>query len=127
MPTAKEREAGTAFLPKFDAHGLLCAVVQDADTDAVLMVAYMDREALQRTVETGFACFYSRSRKAQWMKGETSGNTLAVEEIRVDCDQDTIAVARQTDGSGLSHRRADLFLSSFGRRKAGADRHLTFT
>ncbi len=90
MPTAKEREAGTAFLPKFDANGLLCAVVQDADTDVVLMVAYMDREALQRTVDTGFACFYSRSRKAQWMKGETSGNTLAVEEIRVDCDQDTL-------------------------------------
>ncbi len=92
MPTAKERETGTTFLPKFDTNGLLCAVVQDADTDAVLMVAYMDREALQRTVDSGFACFYSRSRKAQWMKGETSGNTLAVEEVMVDCDQDTLVL-----------------------------------
>lgn len=80
------------FAPKFDAAGLLTAVVVDADDSAVLMVAFMDAEALRATRATGFAHFHSRSRGTLWMKGETSGHVLAVEEILVDCDQDALVL-----------------------------------
>jgi len=86
------REQGDAFLPKFDAAGLLTAVAQDAATDEVLMVAFMDREALDATRETGFAHFHSRSRGRLWKKGESSGHVLAVESILVDCDQDALVL-----------------------------------
>ena len=86
------RETGSTFMPKFDAAGLLTAVVQDAASAEVLMVAFMDREALDRTRETGLAHFYSRSRGSLWLKGETSGNTLQVEAIRADCDQDALVL-----------------------------------
>lgn len=79
-------------MPKFDASGLLTAVVTDARTNLVLMVGFMDAEALEKTRETGFAHFHSRSRGRLWMKGETSGHTLAVEEILVDCDQDALVL-----------------------------------
>ncbi len=87
-----DRESGNAFLPRFDAQGLLTAVVVDAATHAVLMVAFMNAEALAKTQETGLAHFYSRSRGRLWLKGETSGNFLEVEEIRVDCDQDALVL-----------------------------------
>ena len=87
-----DREQGAAFLPKFDAAGLLTAVVQDATSGEVLMVAHMDAEALDRTRETGLAHFFSRSRGRLWLKGETSGNTLAVERMMVDCDQDAVVL-----------------------------------
>lgn len=87
-----DREQGTAFVPKFDAAGLLTAVVQDGASGEVLMVAFMDREALDKTRETGLAHFFSRSRGRLWLKGETSGNTLAVERMLVDCDQDAVVV-----------------------------------
>lgn len=74
----------------FDAQGLIPAVVQDAETRDVLMVAWMNVEALQRTRETGEAHFWSRSRQELWHKGATSGNIQTVREIRVDCDQDTL-------------------------------------
>lgn len=80
------------FLPKFDAQGLLAAVVTDADDGAVLMVAFMDARALAETRRTGLAHFHSRSRGRLWMKGESSGHTLAVEEILVDCDQDALVL-----------------------------------
>lgn len=79
-------------MPKFDGAGLLTAVVTDARTHLVLMVGFMDAEALAKTRETGFAHFHSRSRGRLWMKGETSGHTLAVEEILVDCDQDALVL-----------------------------------
>jgi phosphoribosyl-AMP cyclohydrolase len=75
---------------RFDEHGLIPAVVQDKDTGEVLMVAYMNAEALEMTRSTGQAHFWSRSRKKLWRKGETSGNVLTVHEIRVDCDADTL-------------------------------------
>ncbi|MGQ9490166.1 MAG: phosphoribosyl-AMP cyclohydrolase [Anaerolineae bacterium] len=75
---------------RFDAHGLIPAVVQDARTLQVLMVAWMDADALERTRATGEAHFWSRSRQALWRKGETSGNVMRVREIRVDCDADTL-------------------------------------
>lgn len=79
-------------MPKFDGAGLLTAVVTDSATRRVLMVAHMDREALEKTRETGLAHFRSRSRGKLWMKGETSGNTLKVERILVDCDQDSLVI-----------------------------------
>ena len=84
------RETGPAFLPKFDANGLLTAVVADAVSGAVLMVAFMDAEALAKTRESGLAHFHSRSRQRLWLKGETSGHFLRIAEIRVDCDQDAL-------------------------------------
>ena len=83
-------EHGFRFIPKFDANGLLSAVVTDATTREVLMVAFMDEEALTATRKTGLAHFHSRSRGELWCKGETSGNMLRVREILVDCDQDAI-------------------------------------
>ncbi|MEP7293376.1 MAG: phosphoribosyl-AMP cyclohydrolase [Chloroflexota bacterium] len=75
---------------KWDAHGLIPAVVQDAETNQVLMVAYVNAESLARTLETGKTVFWSRSRGELWHKGETSGNVQRVREIRVDCDGDTL-------------------------------------
>ncbi len=78
------------FKPKFDAAGLLTAVVTHADTGALLMVAHMNAEAIARTQQTGRAHFWSRSRRKLWMKGESSGHALSVREILVDCDQDCL-------------------------------------
>ncbi|MFW6022364.1 MAG: bifunctional phosphoribosyl-AMP cyclohydrolase/phosphoribosyl-ATP diphosphatase HisIE [Halanaerobiaceae bacterium] len=77
---------------KFNEKGLVPAVLQDIDSKEVLMLAYMNEESLQKTIETGKACFWSRSRQELWLKGETSGNYQEVEEIRFDCDMDTLLV-----------------------------------
>ena len=87
-----EREQGTRFLPKFDDRGLLSAVVVDAVSGQVLMVAFMDREALDATLASGEAHFHSRSRGRLWKKGELSGHVLSVEEVLVDCDQDALVL-----------------------------------
>lgn len=76
--------------PSFGADGLVCAVAQDAESGAVLMVAWMDREAWERTLSDGYATFFSRSRGRLWRKGETSGNTMRVLRVRLDCDRDTV-------------------------------------
>ena len=73
-------------------NGLVPAIIQDPETGLVLMLGYMNREALAKTIETGFVWFYSRTRQKLWMKGETSGNTLLVEDIKIDCDNDTFLV-----------------------------------
>ncbi|MET3661136.1 phosphoribosyl-AMP cyclohydrolase [Aquamicrobium ahrensii] len=86
---ALEREYGS-FTPRFDANGLITAVVTDAADSMLLMVAHMNAEALALTLETGVAHYWSRSRKALWKKGETSGNLQQVVELRTDCDQDAI-------------------------------------
>ena len=90
--TQSDRESGTQFIPKFDDKGLLSAVVTDAESGRVLMVAFMDEEALFATQKTGEAHFHSRSRGKLWKKGESSGNVLKVEEMLVDCDQDAIVL-----------------------------------
>ncbi len=95
---SQTREQGSAFLPKFDAQGLLTAVACHADTNQVLMVAYMNAEALTQTRATGLAHFWSRSRQSQWLKGETSGHFLRVAEIRVDCDQDALVLLVRPEG-----------------------------
>lgn len=92
MSSDLDREQGTAFLPKFDDKGLLTAVAVDSVSKDVLMVAFMDAEALAKTRETGLAHFHSRSRGRLWMKGETSGHVLEIDEIMVDCDQDCLVL-----------------------------------
>jgi phosphoribosyl-AMP cyclohydrolase len=94
----QDREQGSVFLPKFDAAGLLTAVVTDAASGAVLMVAHMNQEAIDATVSTGQAHFWSRSRGRLWRKGESSGHVLDVVEIRVDCDQDALWIIAQPAG-----------------------------
>jgi len=86
----KALEEGTVFTPRFDAGGLVTAVVTDAADGKVLMVAHMNDEALALTLETGVAHYWSRSRKALWKKGETSGNVQRVVEMLTDCDQDAV-------------------------------------
>ena len=81
-------------------NGLIPAVIQDADTSEVLMVGFMNDVALAKTRETGFATFFSRTRNTLWMKGETSGNRLAVTELLVDCDDDTVLVKVKRQGDG---------------------------
>ena len=99
---ASDLDETTAFQPRFDADGLIGAIVTDASDGAVLMFAYMNAEALRLTQETGFAHFWSRSRKAMWKKGETSGETLKVMEILTDCDQDILQVKVAPQGRGAS-------------------------
>lgn len=90
--TPEQREKGLVLAPKFDAAGLLTAVVVDAADGAVLVVAHMNAEALEATLATGKVHFWSRSRGALWMKGETSGHFLAVEAVLTDCDQDALLI-----------------------------------
>ena len=92
MSEASERETGKTFMPKFDDKGLLSAVVVHHETREVLMVAFMDAEALEATRASGIAHFHSRSRGKLWKKGETSGHVLDVQEILVDCDQDALVL-----------------------------------
>ena len=98
--SAAEIEEGRAFAPKFDAAGLIACVVTATDTGEVLMVAHMNAQALTKTLETGEAWFYSRSRQALWKKGETSGQIQRVAEIRVDCDQDAVLLKVRPQGDG---------------------------
>ena len=88
------------FTPKFDGAGLLTAIVVDADGGSILMLAHMDKEALAKTRESGLAHFHSRSRQRLWMKGETSGNRLAVKRILTDCDEDSVVVRVERLGDG---------------------------
>ena len=81
-------------------NGLIPAVVQDAGTREVLMVGFMNQEALDRTLSTGFATFFSRTRDKLWTKGETSGNRLAVRDVFIDCDDDTVLVKAERLGDG---------------------------
>jgi phosphoribosyl-AMP cyclohydrolase len=83
--------------------GLVTAVIQDHRTHRVLMVGYMNEEAFRRTVETGYATFFSRSRNKLWMKGETSGHRLVVKEIRTDCDMDAVLITAEALGPGVCH------------------------
>lgn len=96
----KDVEEGTSLTPRFDANGLITTIVADENTGEVLMLAHMNAEALKRTVETREGWFWSRSRKALWKKGETSGNVLRVSEMRIDCDQDAVLLKVSVSGDG---------------------------
>ena len=102
-PSDKEVEEGQVFAPKFDRDGLISCVVTDAVTGSVLMLAHMNDKALARTIESSEAWFYSRSRKALWRKGESSGHTLRVVEMRVDCDQDALWLRVEQQEPGACH------------------------
>ena len=97
-----EVEEGLALLPRFDADGLVTAVVTDVASGDVLMVAHMNAETLSLTLETGIAHYWSRSRKAIWKKGETSGELQEVVELRTDCDQDAIVLSVNQTGRGAA-------------------------
>jgi len=96
-------EEGRAFTPKFNADGLVVCVATDARSGDVLMVAHMNAEALQRTIATGEAWYFSRSRGALWRKGEASGHRQRVLEMRVDCDQDAVWIRVEQEGAGACH------------------------
>jgi phosphoribosyl-AMP cyclohydrolase len=96
-------EEGTALAPAFDANGLVTAVVTDAASGDVLMVAHMNAEALAKTIETREAWYFSRSRQRLWKKGEQSGHVQRVVEMRVDCDQDAVWLKVEQAGEGACH------------------------
>jgi phosphoribosyl-AMP cyclohydrolase len=96
-------EEGLSFAPQFGADGLVTAVVTDAKSGDVLMVAHMNEDALRRTIESGEAWYYSRSRKKLWKKGESSGHVQRVVELRVDCDQDALWLKVAQEGPGACH------------------------
>jgi phosphoribosyl-AMP cyclohydrolase len=99
----------TVFAPKFGPDGLILVAATDAATGRLLMVAYMNAEALAKTVATGEAWYWSRSRKALWRKGETSGHTQRVVEIRTDCDQDAIELVVEQTGPACHTNRRSCF------------------
>ncbi|MFN3658127.1 MAG: phosphoribosyl-AMP cyclohydrolase [Pseudolabrys sp.] len=101
--SSREIEEGLALTPRFDAHGLITAVATDAATGDVLMVAHMNAEALAKTIESGEAWYYSRSRKKLWKKGESSGHFQRVVELRIDCDQDAVWLKVEQRGAGACH------------------------
>jgi phosphoribosyl-AMP cyclohydrolase len=117
---ASDQEEGLKLTPKFDAGGLLTAVATDAASGEVLMVAHMNAEALARTIATGEAWYFSRSRGALWKKGETSGHTQRVLEMRVDCDQDAIVIKVEQSGGACHTGRRSCFYRAVPLGKAGA-------
>ena len=95
-------EEGAVFAPKFDAHGLVTAIAQEAGSNRVLMLAHMNAEALRLTLETGEVHYYSRSRNRIWKKGESSGEVQKLIEMRTDCDQDAILMLVEQTGRGAA-------------------------
>ena len=116
-----EVEEGAVFAPKFDDDGLITAVVTDAKSRDVLMVAHMNGEAVRKTIASGEAWYYSRSRKALWKKGESSGHVQRVVELRVDCDQDALWLKVEQLGPGACHTgRRSCFYRVLPLGKAGS-------
>jgi phosphoribosyl-AMP cyclohydrolase len=101
--TTEQVEEGRVFAPKFDDNGLIVCIIADAWSSEVLMLAYMNDEALARSIETCDVWLYSRSRQALWKKGETSGHTMRIVEIRVDCDQDALLIKVEQAKPGACH------------------------
>jgi phosphoribosyl-AMP cyclohydrolase len=99
----QDNENGLEFAPKFDWNGLITAVAQDAETGQVLMVGFMNQQALDLTIQTGYATYFSRSRQKLWKKGEQSGHFQKVQQILVDCDQDCL-VLKVTVDAGQCHK-----------------------
>jgi phosphoribosyl-AMP cyclohydrolase len=119
--SAQDVEEGLALAPKFDAEGLITCVATDAQSGDVLMVAHMNAEALQRTIASGEAWYFSRSRRALWKKGETSGHVQRVVELRIDCDQDAVWIKVAQQGPGACHTgRRSCFYRAVTLGKGGA-------
>ena len=123
MASNKDIEQGLDFTPKFNSDGLISAIAQDVNTGQILMVAYMNEEALQLTIKTGIATYYSRSRGKLWKKGEQSGHVQKVQQILIDCDQDCL-ILKVTIDAGQCHTG---YQSCFYRAlKPGCDREMEF-
>ena len=124
--TSKEIEEGLTFAPKFDAAGLVTCVTTDAASGDVLMVAHMNDEALSKTIATGEAWYFSRSRGALWRKGESSGHLQRVVEMRLDCDQDAVWIRVEQAGGAACHTgRKSCFYRTVTKGEGGAAR-MTF-
>ena len=117
--TAAELEEGAALTPKFDADGLVTCVATDAASGDVLMVAHMNAEALKKTITTGEAWYFSRSRQALWKKGETSGHSQRVVEMRIDCDQDAVWIKVEQAGGACHTGRRSCFYRAVPLGKSG--------
>ena len=115
-----DREEGLAFQPRFDASGLVTCVATDAVTGEVLMVAHMNDEALRRTIASGEAWYFSRSRNALWRKGETSGHTQRLIEMRTDCDQDAVWIKVEQIGAACHTGRRSCFYRKVETSEGGA-------
>jgi phosphoribosyl-AMP cyclohydrolase len=121
MAASKEIEEGSAFTPKYDSDGLITAVVTDSKSGELLMVAHMNAPALEKTIASGEAWYYSRSRKKLWKKGEESGHSQRVVELRVDCDHDALWLKVEQQGEGACHTgRRSCFYRAVPLGKAGA-------
>ena len=119
-------EEGSALTPKFDADGLVTCVATDATSSDVLMVAHMNAEALAKTIATGEAWYYSRSRRALWKKGETSGHTQRVVEMRIDCDQDAVWIKVEQVVAACHTGRRSCFYRAVPLRQTGGAMKLEF-
>jgi phosphoribosyl-AMP cyclohydrolase len=117
---SEEREEGLTLRPKFDPSGLVTCVATDAATGDVLMVAHMNDEALRKTIASGEAWYFSRSRNALWRKGETSGHTQRVVEIRLDCDQDAVWIKVEQHGAACHTGRRSCFYRTVTEGEGGA-------
>jgi phosphoribosyl-AMP cyclohydrolase len=117
----ESQDRANELRPKFGADGLVAAVAQDAGTGEILMLAWMNEKALRQTMETGQATYYSRSRRALWRKGETSGHTQTVREMLVDCDQDAVVLKVDQTGAACHTGRKSCFY-----RQIEADGTLSF-
>ena len=113
-------EDGLAFRPKFDASGLVTCVATDAATGDVLMVAHMNDEALRKTIASGEAWYFSRSRNALWRKGESSGHVQRVVEMRMDCDQDAVWIRVEQSGAACHTGRRSCFYRAVSAGEGGA-------
>ncbi|MEO0882250.1 MAG: phosphoribosyl-AMP cyclohydrolase [Pseudomonadota bacterium] len=107
--SATEQNRTSELRPKFNAQGLIPAIAQDAETGEVLMMAWMNAQALAKTIKTGRATYWSRSRKKLWIKGETSGHTQTIVDILIDCDQDTILLKVKQVGAACHTGRKSCF------------------
>ena len=123
MTTKRNIEKGTDFTPKFDGNGLIKAIAQDAKTGQVLMVASMNRQALDLTIQTGYATYFSTSRQKLWKKGEESGHCQKVEQILVDCDQNCLLLKVIVDAGQCHTGHQSCFYRAL---KKGTSRELEF-
>jgi phosphoribosyl-AMP cyclohydrolase len=117
---SNDLEEGLAFKPKFDTAGLVACVATDVGTGDVLMVAHMNEEALRKTIASGEAWYYSRSRRSLWRKGETSGHVQRVVEMRIDCDQDAIWIRVEQSGAACHTGRHSCFYRKVEASEGGA-------
>ena len=119
--STQEVEESRTLAPKFDADGLVTCVATDARSGEVLMVAHMNAEALRKTIASGEAWYFSRSRRALWRKGESSGHVQRVVEMRIDCDQDAVWIRVEQEGPGACHTgRRSCFYRAVPVGKTGA-------